>query len=90
MDSNYVALSDGSVVTARAMVRVPASQKWNAERVLSVTGTPLALNTMLFDQIEKAEDPHRGHQPNPLGGMVYLRRFGLMSCHARHQMLTPN
>ena len=59
-DQNFVGLSDGTVTTARAMVRVVPSCRRDKDRLLRVSGTPLALNTANFDSIEDTDDPHRG------------------------------
>ena len=59
-DANYVGLSDGSITTARALVRVPESQRWDGSKLLSITGTPLSMTTVNFDRVEEADDPHRG------------------------------
>ena len=32
-DANYIGLSDGTVTTASAMVRVPESERWSADRL---------------------------------------------------------
>ena len=47
-DANVVGLSDGTVVSARAMVRVAESERWNADRLLAITGTPMAVNAVTF------------------------------------------
>ena len=59
-DANFLGLMDGTVVRARAMVRVIPSQRWDVERLRRVTGTPMSLNTAIFDSVEDATDPHRG------------------------------
>ena len=59
-DQNYVGLLDGTVVRARALVRVLPSLRWDAERITKVSGTPLSMNVLNFDGIESHHDPHRG------------------------------
>ena len=59
-DTNYIGLADGSIAAARAMVRVPASQRWDAQKIEAVTMTPLNFKTVNFDRLEEATDPHRG------------------------------
>ena len=39
-DYNYVGLSDGTVVCARAMVRVIPSKRWDVKRLMGLRGTP--------------------------------------------------
>ena len=34
--------------------------RWDADRLMRVSGTPIALSTAHFDSIETAVDPHRG------------------------------
>ena len=53
-------LLDGTVVRARAPVRVVPSQRWDKERLMRVSGTPMVLNTAHADEVENAEDPNRG------------------------------
>ena len=55
-DQNFVAMADGSVVRARAMVRVVPSVRWDVRRLLAVSGTPTDLTTASFDVIEEATD----------------------------------
>ena len=59
-DANYVGLADGTITTARALVRVPESQRWDTAKLLAMSGTPLSMRTVNFDRLEEAEDPHRG------------------------------
>ena len=59
-DQNFIALSDGTVTRARAMIRVPESERWDADRVLGVTGIPTSLSNIGLDSLEEAEDPHKG------------------------------
>ena len=60
-DQNYVALMDGSITRARAMVRVVPSRRWDLPRLQRVSGTlcDLAATCNLGD-VEALPDPHRG------------------------------
>ena len=59
-DSNFLGLMDGTVVRARAMVRVVESKRWDRDRLLRVAGTPIHMNAAHFDDIEATVDPHKG------------------------------
>ena len=77
-DTNYIGLSDGSVTTARALVRVPEARRWDAPKLLAIAGTPMALKTINFDTIEETSDPHRGpagHRQDGPEDDVHVRRI---------------
>ena len=59
-DSNYIGLADGSVTTARAMARRTADVRWQRERVLRVTGTPIGLHALYEadDAVQSGPSPH--------------------------------
>ena len=59
-NQHVVGLSDGTVVRARAMVRIVPSLRWDAQRLLSVSGTPTDLSIATVDSIEETDDPHKG------------------------------
>ena len=59
-ESSFIGLIDGAVLMARAMVRVVPSRRWDAERLLKVSVTPIHLSAATCDDIEHAVDPHRG------------------------------
>ena len=59
-DQNYIALLDGSIVRARAMVRVIPEIRWDTHRAKRVAGTLFSLHDTSIDQIEESSDPHRG------------------------------
>ena len=44
-DQNYIGLADGSIVTARAIVRLVPSLRWSMEKVGAVTGVPMDVKT---------------------------------------------
>ena len=60
-DANFIGLRDGTVVTARAMVRVVEQHRWSAERVHALTGLPGAMKSS-FDGIEAEAEPHNFSQ----------------------------
>ena len=55
-DQNYIGLHDGTVTTARAMVRVIPSARWDVDRINRITGTPQELK-LEHDQIESDANP---------------------------------
>ena len=62
-DQNYVALSNGDVVCARAIVRVVPNIRWSAELVSKVNTTPLQFKTGTLDKIEETTKPHMHPDP---------------------------
>ena len=57
-DQNYIALSDGSITRARAMVRVVPSLRWDAARVDAISATPYMEKPHQQDSIEAEPNPH--------------------------------
>ena len=57
-DQNYVGLADGSIVSARAIVRLVPSLRWNFDKLGAIAGVPMDFKTKNYDVIEEAEDPH--------------------------------
>ena len=57
-DYNYVGLSDGTVVCARAMVKVIPSKRWDVKRLMGLRGTPNHEKTKNYEGIEEDMDPH--------------------------------
>ena len=57
-DQNYVGLANGSIVAARAIVRLVPSLRWNMERLGMVKGTPMDFKTKEYDSIEEDVSPH--------------------------------
>ena len=57
-DQNYIGLADGTIVTARAIVRLVPSLRWNLDKLGAITGVPMDFKTANYDIIEEAEDPH--------------------------------
>ena len=56
-DANFIGLLDGSVVTARAMVRVVPRNRWNVDRINRLTAIP-GNHKATFDSIEAEAEPH--------------------------------
>ena len=57
-DINYVALTDGTITQARAMVRLVGKCRWDAERIGRITGTPSEFKAKNLDGIEAELEPH--------------------------------
>ena len=52
-DQNYVGLADGSIVTARAIVRLVPSLRWNFDKLGAIAGVPMDFKTKNYDVIER-------------------------------------
>ena len=63
-DQNMILINDGSVVRARAMVRLVESKRWDAERLEHIPMTPDDLTTATTDATEVAPAPLAGLQPD--------------------------
>ena len=64
-DQNFIGIHDGSVVTARAMVRLVTSARWDWNRIERVTGTPADADLQIDDEaIEGTEAPHAHEEPD--------------------------
>ena len=78
-DFNYIGLNDGSVVCARAMVRVVPSRRWDVARVLAVRATPMIEKTRSYEGIEEEDNPHEHPEPTaglePEGSVLESRRL---------------
>ena len=61
-DQNHVALSDGSIIRARALVRLVPERRWDSDWLMRVRMTPLTEHTKFLDQIEEQHEPHE-HKP---------------------------
>ena len=57
-DQNYVGLANGSILTARAIVRLVPSLRWSMEKVGLIKGVPMDFKTKDFDIIEEDIAPH--------------------------------
>ena len=58
-DKNRIALGDGTVTRARAMVRVVEKLRWSMRRLENLTMTPEMHTTATLDTIEDEEKPHQ-------------------------------
>ena len=58
-DQNYIGLMDGSITTARAMVRVVETSRWDQRRLRRVSGTPIDLHAThaADDAVESGDAP---------------------------------
>ena len=63
-DQNYIGLRDGSVVCARAMVRLIPARRWNLNIASGITGAPTDLKTENMDIIETEVNPHKQEDPD--------------------------
>ena len=57
-DQNYIGLANGSIVAARAIVRLVPSLRWSMEKVGAVSGIPMDFKTKDYDSIEEDASPH--------------------------------
>ena len=58
-DQHFIALHDGTVTRARAMVRVVERLRWSLPRVENINVTPDMHTTATLDDIENHEGPHQ-------------------------------
>ena len=65
-DQNYVGLSSGEVVCARAIVRVVREMRWSHEAISKISTTPLTFKVGTMDKIEESTDPHAHPEPEPI------------------------
>ena len=87
-DQNCVGLVDGSIVTARAIVRLVPSLRWNLEKLGQVTGVPMDYKTKDYDAIEEDAAPHQ--HPEDLDGEIIreARRLQISYQHLRQHGFT--
>ena len=52
-DQNYIGLDDGSVTSARAMVRLVPRKRWSSDKVGNISGLPMDFKTKNLDLIEQ-------------------------------------
>ena len=58
-DSNFIGLNDGSVIMARAMVRVVPKIRWDRARLQRGSDIPVALARANTEDVEELIGPHR-------------------------------
>ena len=63
-DQNFIALRNGTVVRARAMVRIIQEQRWDKSMLQSVRVTPSLERPRSQDMLEDSQQPH-DHVYNP-------------------------
>ena len=63
-DQNYVGLSSGEVVYARAIVRVVPSIRWSPDLISKIQVSPLTFKAGTLDRIEEHHDPHAHVEPS--------------------------
>ena len=56
-DADFIGLVNGQITTARAMARCIETQRWSAQRVLRITGTPIKHALAYDDTIESLDSP---------------------------------
>ena len=90
-DQNYIGLANGSIVTARAIVRLAPSLRWSNEKVGLVTGVPMDFKTKDFDVIEEDAAPHNHPEvvEDPEVDDVASRRLRIGMEHLREYGFTP-
>ena len=54
----YIGLADGSIVAARAIVRLMPSLRWSMKKIGLINGVPMDLKTKNYDTIEEELSPH--------------------------------
>ena len=61
-DQNFIGLADGSVIGARAMVRLHESKRWNEKLISGIQSGPMNIKSHGLDAIENDPNPHE-HPP---------------------------
>ena len=56
-DQNFVGLPDGSIVTARALVRLVPQRRWNKDLVAAITAVPMDHKTRGMDVVDIEQGP---------------------------------
>ena len=64
-DQNYVGLSSGEVVCARAIVRVVPSIRWSPDMISRINVSPLTFKIGTLHKIEEQSEPQAHPEPNP-------------------------
>ena len=84
-DQNYIGLPNGSIVAARAIVRLVPSIRWNMERLGLVRGTRMDFKTKDHDSIEEEVSPHAHPEDQEDGELAERenRRMQISDSHLR-------
>ena len=64
-DQNFISLSNGDVVCARAIVRLVPSVRWNMDLIAALKVTPFDFKSKTQDLIEEDPEPHSHPDPQP-------------------------
>ena len=62
-DQNYIGLSSGEVICARAIVRVVPEMRWSHDAISKISTTPLTFRAGALDKIEESQEPHTHPEP---------------------------
>ena len=62
-DQNYIGLSSGEVICARAIVRVVPHMRWSHDLVSKINISPLTFRSGALDKIEESAEPHAHVEP---------------------------
>ena len=91
-DQNFIGLGNGSIVSARAIVRLVPSLRWSLEKLGAVQGVPMDFRTKEYDIIEEDQAPHLHPEPNEDAEAVEpsSRRLRITNGHLREYGYTPN
>ena len=73
-DQNFVGLTSGEVVCARAIVRLVPSIRWDADKVGIIHVTPFDYKSRHQDVIEEDHDPHSHPEPKPDDDAIGIQR----------------
>ena len=91
-DQNYIGLSSGDVICARAIVRVVPQMRWSHELIAKINITPLTFKVGALDKIEESADPHNHPEPEADNADAprQLRRLKLLDRDVRKYGLTES
>ena len=62
-DQNFIGLSSGDVVCARAIVRVVPEMRWSPDAIEKIRITPLTSRANAMDSIDASSDPTAHPEP---------------------------
>ena len=91
-DQNYIGLSSGDVICARAIVRVVPEMRWSHEAISKISTTPLSFKSGALDKIEESAEPHTHPEPVSDGADAQRqsRRLKLMDSDVKRFGLTDS
>ena len=91
-DQNYMGLTSGDVICARAIVRVVPGMRWSHEAISKINVTPLTFKSGALDKIEESADPHTHPEPAADAGDTQRqsRRLKLMDSDVKRFGLTDS